>query len=238
MADERKVFPIEPVLALVAGHKHVQTRDLAEFLLGRTVNDDTLQKAAGPFAAAWLARWYPSFMDLDWQKDANWPEFVARCRGILGDQISLCPLAGRTKALADDVLDALEESRSALARQTAAAAGLEAKVRELKGAETRAESCKAEIDKLEKQVKKQKADMAALQRQVAEFNGKMPVSHDELMQNIKDAIKDGLKGVSIGAAVTGTVEAAAEAEAPQKAEVSEDDFGFNSSSTNNDGFGF
>ncbi len=82
--------------------------------------------------------------------------------------------------------------------------------------------------------------MNGLNRKLSEFEGKVAIDHEDLMQNIKDAIKDGLKGLSIGHAVANTIEAASDssADAVVESEV-EDDFGFGSnSSKDSDGFGF
>ena len=81
--------------------------------------------------------------------------------------------------------------------------------------------------------------MGGLRKQVAEFQGKVAVSHDDLMQTIKDAIKDGLKGMVVGGAAGAAVAGADAAEAaPAEENAVPDDFGFGSSGSNSDGFGF
>ena len=72
MADDRKVFPLETVLALVTGKKDVNVQELAGFITGRSVTCAACAAAVGPFAAAWLARWYPKFMDMDWAEGQDW----------------------------------------------------------------------------------------------------------------------------------------------------------------------
>ena len=84
-----------------------------------------------------------------------------------------------------------------------------------------------------------KTDMGGLRRQVAEFQGKVAINHDELMQSIKDAIKDNLKNITVGVAAAGVAGEAAAAEEPAQEEGGvPDDFGFGTSGANSDGFGF
>lgn len=240
MADDRKVFPLESVLALVTGKKDADVKELAGFIAGRSVTCAACAAAVAPFAAAWLARWYPKFMDFEWAEGQDWAAFVAKWRKALGDNVSLTPMDGRTRALAAQALDALAEANAAATRQSEAVVKLEARVRELEPFEARAEAAQKKCDELEGKIKAMKTDMGGLNRQIAEFQGKVAVSHDELMQTIKDAIKDGLKGMVVGgAAAAGAAGAAVADEAQPAAESSvPDDFGFGTSGADADGFGF
>lgn len=240
MADDRKVFPLESVLALVTGKKDADVKELAGFIAGRSVTCAACAAAVAPFAAAWLARWYPKFMDVEWAEGQDWAAFVAKWRKALGDNVSLTPMDGRTKALAARALDALAEANAAATRQSEAVVKLEARVRELEPFEARAEAAQKKCDELEGKIKAMKTDMGGLNRQIAEFQGKVAVSHDELMQTIKDAIKDGLKGMVVGGAAAAGAAGAATAEEAQPAAESSvpDDFGFGTSGADADGFGF
>lgn len=238
MADDRKIFPVETVLELVAGKKDADVRELASYILGKTVDNPVCASAAGPFAAAWLARWYPKFMDMEWKEGQSWESFVKQCAASLGNSVSLTPMSGRTKELANQVLDVITDTSNSLLRQTEANVKLEKRIKELEPLEARANSAQKKCDNLENTIKSMKADMGALQRSAAAFQGKLAVDHDELMQNIKDAIKDGLKGLSIGSAVAATVEAATSADATPQEDSVPDDFGFGSSGPDADGFGF
>lgn len=238
MADDRRIFPIETVLELVAGKKDADTSGLASYLLGRTLPDSASAKAAAPFAAAWLARWYPKFAELEWKEGEDWNQFVLQGKTRLGDNLSLSPITGRLRTLGDQALDALKSAHESLMRQTDAAAKLEQRVRELEPLENSIKALQKKNDELEGKLKIMKTDMGALQRQVSGFQGKMAVDNDELMQTIKDAIKDGLKGLAIGGAATaGTAAALAEAETPI-IEEEEDEFGFGKSKSADDEFGF
>ena len=199
MSDsDRKVFPVESVLALVVGKEGVDIKDIAGYVVGRSIACDCCATPGRePFAAAWLARWYPKFMDLTWSEDQSWEGFVTRGRGMLGDNVSLTPMDGRTKALAGQTLDYLADTFASLSAQTAAVVKLEERVRELEPAEARAEALQKKCDELEAKIKTMNSDMGGLRKEVAEFQGKVAVSHDDLMQTIKDAIKDGLKGIEV-----------------------------------------
>ena len=239
MSDtSRKVFPVESVLALVVGKEGVDVKEIAGFVAGRSVACDTCAKAVGPFAAAWLARWYPKFADLNWVEGQSWEAFVNTGRSMLGDNVSLTCMDGLTKTLCDKVLTYLGDTYASMAAQTAAAAALEERVRALEPAEARAATLSKKVDELEAKIKTMNTDMGGLRKQVAEFQGKVAINHDELMQSIKDAIKDNLKNITVGVAAAGVAgEAAAEEPAQEEGGVP-DDFGFGTSGANSDGFGF
>lgn len=239
MSDtSRKVFPVESVLALVVGKEGIDIKEIAGFVAGRSLACDCCARAVGPFAAAWLARWYPKFTELNWVEGQAWDAFVNTGRSMLGDNVSLTPMDGYTKALCDQTLKALADSYSSMAAQTAAAAALEERVRALEPAEARAESLSKKVDELEAKIKAMNTDMGGLRKQVAEYQGKVAISHDDLMMTIKDAIKDGLKGMVVGGAAAAGVAGAAEEAPVQEENAVPDDFGFGSSGANSDGFGF
>jgi len=239
MADTRKIFPTEQVMELVAGRQGANVNEIASHILGRPVTCAQCAKTAAPFATAWLARWYPRFMDMDWKEGENWNAFVRQAKTALGENISIASMSGHMKALADQTLDALMDARESLQRQTDAAARLEAKVRELEPLAGINKALQKKNDELECKLKAMKTEMGGLQRKVNEFQGKLAIDNDELMQTIKDAIKDGLKGLSVGVAAGG---AAAVASGPDETAPAEDavpdDFGFGASGADSDGFGF
>ncbi|MDR1659765.1 MAG: hypothetical protein LBR94_05425 [Desulfovibrio sp.] len=244
MSDtDRKVFPVESVLALVAGKGGVDIKDIAGYVTGRSLACDQCARAAGPFAAAWLARLYPKFSELEWKEDMSWDAFIAKGRRLFGDNVSLTPMDGRVRAMADQALDCLADSFKSLQSQTAAAAGLEERVRVLEPLEAKSVALQKRCDDLEDKIKSVNTDLGGLRRQAAGFQGKVAVDHDELMRSIKDAIKDGLKdglkgfaagGVAAGAAIT-----AGDGEnAPAGESAVPVDFGFGASGSDGDGFGF
>lgn len=220
MADDRRIFPTETVLELVTGKKGADVREIATYITGQPVTCANCAQAAAPFAAAWLARWYPKFMDMDLKDD--WNTFVASAKSRLGDNISITPMTGQLKKLTGDVLDHIKETRESLLRQTDAAVKLEQKVRELEPLDSALKALQKKNNELEEKLKSAKTEMGALQRKVNEFQGKLPIDNSELMQTIKSAIKDGLKGMAV-AAPSAQASSDAEPQAKQAAPVSEED---------------
>lgn len=225
MADERRIFPTETVLELVTGKKGADVRDVATYIIGRPMPDASSTQAAAPFASAWLARWYPKFMDMDWKDDGDWAAFLANAKARLGDNISITPMTGQLKTLANGVLDHIKEAKESLLRQTDAAVKLEQKVHELEPLEAALKALQKKNDELEGKLKTAKSDMATLQRKVNEFQGKMAVDNSELMQTIKSAIKDGLKGMAIASPASSVPgdQTSAPQEAAMAAPISEED---------------
>ena len=85
-----------------------------------------------------------------------------------------------------------------------------------------------------------KTEMNGLNRKLSEFEGKVAIDHEDLMQNIKDAIKDGLKGLSIGHAVANTIEAASDPQRTllSKAKLKMISVLVQTAAKDSDGFGF
>lgn len=240
MAEDRKIFPVGQVLELVTGKDGADTSSLVAFITGRSNLGPEAAKAAAPFAFAWLARWYPKFMDMEWKADQTWEAYLRQASHILGNHVSLEPMSGRFKDIANSALDAIEESQASLTRQTEAAMKLEKEVKQLQPLQGLVEAAQKKSDELEARLKSMKTEMNALNRKLLEFEGKVPMDSEELMRNIQDAIKDGLKGMTFAAGAAAAASApAAESEGaaePQK-QSGEDEWGFGSSSSN-DEFGF
>ena len=175
MADsERRVFPIETVLALAAGKKDCDLREIAGYILGESINCNCKALVAAPFAAAWIARLYPKFADLVWNEEKEtWSNFVVRGAQIFGDKVSLPAMAGGMKATCQAVLKTLADKHdevSALQREVAA---LTAQVETLKPLEAKLAAAQKKADQFEAQLKDQKKEMGALRRQTMEFQGKV-----------------------------------------------------------------
>ena len=231
MADsERRVFPIETVLALAAGKKDCDLREIAGYILGESINCNCKALVAAPFAAAWIARLYPKFADLVWNEEKEtWSNFVVRGAQIFGDKVSLPAMAGGMKVTCQAVLKTLADKHdevSALQREVAA---LTAQVETLKPLEAKLAAAQKKADQFEAQLKDQKKEMGALRRQTMEFQGKMALNEEELLDTIKNAIKENLKHISIAApAAAGAAAAAAGAAAAGAAAAAAggDEFGF------------
>ena len=235
----RKVFPLESVLALLTGKEDAAVTELAGFLTGRSLCCCSTALAA-PMAAGWLASLYPAFINMQYDESLPWANFVSGMKAQVGDNISVPPMSGRFQAMVAKVLDAMSEKADTLKAQTAEIASLQARVEELEPFRGKAEEQDKKIGQLEAKVKSQNADIGALRREMAPFQGKVPVDQQELENIIKDAIAKNLKNFTGGTAAVGAAaagEAAAEAAAEESGGVP-DSFGFGSSGANNDGFGF
>ena len=234
----RKMFPVETVLALAVAKKGADVKDIAGYITGRSIVCDACAAAVAPFAAAWLAKLSPKFLDMNYKDGDNWGDFVNQGARLLGDTISLTPMDDCLKNAVATVLDMMDDMHGTMVSQRAEIATLRQQVETLAPYQGKAEELQKKCDKLEDTIKTMKTDMGGLRRQVAEFQGKVAINHDELMQSIKDAIKDNMKNITVGVAAAGVAgEAAAEEPAQEEGGVP-DDFGFGTSGANSDGFGF
>ena len=239
MSDsERKIFPVESVLALVCGKEDADVKEIAGYMAGRSLQCDCCAKTVGMIAASWLTRLYPKFADLVWDKDEDWGSFVSRCAGELGDKISLPAMDGRWQANIEKLLAAGEAMAAEKAALQAEVAKLSAQVEALKPFEGKLADAQKKADKLDEQLKALKKDMGGMRRQLAGFEGKMAVDQEELLVAIKDAIKTNLKSVTIAAGGAAAAGAAAEGEAAAEGGAASDDFGFGGDSGASDDFGF
>jgi len=237
----RKVFPLESVLALLAGKEDAAVIEIAGFLTGRSLCCCSAALAA-PMAAGWLANLYPAFVNLQYDESQPWTKFVSRMRSQVGDSVSVPPMSGQFQAMVARVLDAMAQKTEVQKAQAEEISVLQARVEELQPFQGKAEEQDKKISQLEAKVKSQTADIGALRREMAPFQGKMPVDQQELENIIKDAITRNLKNFTGGVAAAGAAVVAGEAVAEAVAEESgggvPDSFGFGSSSPSSDGFGF
>ena len=192
----RKMFPVETVLALAVAKKGADVKDIAGYITGRSIVCDACAAAVAPFAAAWLAKLSPKFLDMNYKDGDNWGDFVNQGARLLGDTISLTPMDDCLKNAVATVLDMMDDMHGTMVSQRAEIATLRQQVETLAPYQGKAEELQKKCDKLEDTIKTMKTDMGGLRRQVAEFQGKVAINHDELMQSIKDAIKDNLFDVA------------------------------------------
>lgn len=241
MAEDRKIFPIEQVLELVTGKEGADTSNIVAFITGRSNLTPEARKAAAPFAFSWLASWYPRFMDMEYKDDQTWEAYLRQMSHMLGDKVSLAPMNGRLKNIVNQALDVIEENQAACCAHVQNAVKLDDEIKRLTPLQKQLETAQKKNDELEAKIKSMKTEMNALNRKLLEFEGKIPMDQEELMQTISDTIKNGLKGLSVAAAAASaaTNEAAGMAEAAvEEVKSEEEEWGFGSSSSGNDEFGF
>lgn len=237
----RKVFPMEPVLALVLGKEDVDVKDLAGYLSGRSVACCCCARVVGPMAAGWLASLYPQFVSLTWDQSTPWDDFVAQFKKTTGDNVSVPPMSPPMQALVVKALDCFGDQQATIEAQKTEITNLQGRIDTLEPFEGKAKDLEKKCDQLEAKVKTMTTDMGALRKELLPFQGKMAVDQQELVTMIKDTIKDNLKGFVAGAAVGGAVVAGADA-APAEEAAAESgpapEFGFGASGSDSDGFGF
>ena len=237
----RKVFPLESILALLVGKEDTAVAEIAGFLTGRSLCECSAALVA-PMAAGWLANLYPAFINLKYDASRSWASFVSGVQAQVGNNVSVPPMTGQAQAMVAKVLDGMAEKMETLKAQAAEIVALQARVEELEPFQGKAEEQDKKISQLEAKVKSQNADIGTLRKEMAPFQGKVPVDQQELETIIKDAIVKNLKNFTGGGAVAGAAAVAGEASAAVAAEENSggvpDSFGFGSSGADNDGFGF
>lgn len=243
MSDEaRKVFPIENVLALVVGKEDADTREIVGYLAGRTIECCCCGQVIAPMATGWLASLYPAFINMEWDTSTPWERFVADMKSSVGYTVSVPPMSQALQARVGKVLDCMADTMASMEAMKAEIAKLTVRVEELEPYEGKAQELDKKCGQLEAKIKTMNTDMGGLRSQLAPFQGMIPVDQQGLESIIKDAIKTNMKGLVVGGAV-GAVAGAAAAEAVAEEAPANDggpaaDFGFGSSGSDGDGFGF
>ena len=167
----RKMFPVETVLALAVAKKGADVKDIAGYITGRSIVCDACAAAVAPFAAAWLAKLSPKFLDMNYKDGDNWGDFVNQGARLQGDTISLPPMDDCLKNAVATVLDMMDDMHGTMVSQRAEIATLRQQVETLAPYQGKAEELQKKCDKLEDTIKTMKTDMGGLRRQVAEFQG-------------------------------------------------------------------
>lgn len=238
----RKVFPMETVLALVMGKEDVDVRDLAGYLTGRSIACCCCAKLVAPMAAGWLAGIYPQFVGLEWEETTSWENFVSQMKSSLGDNVSVTPMDARRQAMVGKVLDGAADAQGTIEAQTKEIANLQARVEALEPFQARTQELEKKCAQLEGKVKTLTTDAGNLRKQLLPFQGKVAVDQEGLETIIKDAIKANMKGLVVGGAAAagaaGAEDTPVEEAAPEADNGPAAEFGFGSSGSNNDGFGF
>lgn len=238
----RKVFPMEDVLALVVGKADANNKEIVGYLAGRSIDCCCCSKVLAPMATGWLATLYPAFINMEWDESTPWDTFVSKVKSSVGDSVSVPTMTPALQARMAKVLDSVADVQATLEAQKAQISSLTARVEELEPFEGKAAELEKKCDQLEAKVKTMTTDMNGLRKDLMPFQGKIPVDQQGLEGIIKDAIKANMKGLVVagaGAAVAGAVAAdAAVAEEPVADGSPAPDFGFGTSGSDSDGFGF
>lgn len=254
MSDEgRRIFPMETVLGVVAGKGGADVLELLGFAVKREVSDDC-RPAVNPMVKGWLYSLNPAFMKLAYNENTPYPAWVVDQKRKLGDNVSITPIPATELDGIEALFEAVEnakqtaEDKEAEAEEAAAAqAAAEAEVKKLTPFKKKAEDLEKKVAQLEEKNNALAAEAKELKAKLASFDGKVAVDEGDLEKSVKDIVSKAVKaamGGLIAAGGAAAVEGAAAAEDFTAEEPAADTggvpdtFGFGTSGSDGDGFGF
>ena len=181
----RKMFPVETVLALAVAKKGADVKDIAGYITGRSIVCDACAAAVAPFAAAWLAKLSPKFLDMNYKDGDNWGDFVNQGARLLGDTISLTPMDDCLKNAVATVLDMMDDMHGTMVSQRAEIATLRQQVETLAPYQGKAEELQKKCDKLEDTIKTMKTDMGEHMFPPTSVSEENQDRYSEIMSQVK-----------------------------------------------------
>lgn len=240
-AEDRRVFKMDTVLALLADKDGNDVADMTTFLLGREVASQDAPVARN-LIKAWIYSQHPAFMKNRFEEGQVYEEWVGKMKKEHGDNVSVPAIPAAEAAPVIAALDTLESARKDVADMKEQVAGFESQVAELEPFKGQAEELEKKVAGLEEKVGKLEEENAGLKKKTKEFEGKVPVNEGELESTVKDivskAVKDAVASMPVGAAAGAAVGEAAAEEPAEEESSAPDDFGFGSSGGDSEGFGF
>ena len=215
MSDsERKIFPVETVLALVSGKEDADVREIAGYITGRSMVCPKMAKSVAAFAGAWLARLYPKFADMVYES-------------------CLAALDAMDKAFAE--VDAL---KAEVAKQAAEIEALKPLEGALEAAKKQADQLDAQLKAQKKDMGALRRQAAGFEGKIALDEEELL---DTIKRTIKDNLKN-ITVAAGGAAAAGAVAGEAAAEggeaAAEEAPAEDESMGFGFGDDDSTGFGF
>ena len=189
----RKMFPVETVLALAVAKKGADVKDIAGYITGRSIVCDACAAAVAPFAAAWLAKLSPKFLDMNYKDGDNWGDFVNQGARLLGDTISLPPMDDCLKNAVATVLDMMDDMHGTMVSQRAEIATLRQQVETLAPYQGKAEELQKKCDKLEDTIKGFKGILEGKYDHLAESDFYMLGSIDQAVAKYEARIQQEAK---------------------------------------------
>lgn len=256
MSDEgRRVFAMETALGVVAGKGGDDVLDFMGYAVGRSI-DDEYRPAVAPVVKGWLYSMNPEFMKVAPDKDLSFDLWASDQKKKLGDNVSITPMPDVESAAVNALIETLEAAKQTAADKEAEAEearaakeAADAEVAALAPFKKKAGELEAKVAQLEEQKGALAAELAELKAKLASFDGKVAVDEKDIEKSVKDivtkAVKDSLGGLVAagGVAVAGAdgaedAPAAFEEAAAEETGGVPDTFGFGSSGSDGDGFGF
>lgn len=242
MSEDRKIFPMESALEVVANKASEGRTEFLSFVSQRSLCDDTVGFVS-PVVRGWLFSLYPEFAKMPPAPEQGYGIWLDEQKKKFGDNVSVAPMVAEEVKDLYAVLDSMEAMQEAVAEKDAAIAELTANLAAAEPFKAKAEKLEKNVESLEEKNKGLNEEVGKLKAEVAGFAGKVAINESDLEQSIKDlvsrAVKDALASLPVGAAAPAG-DGAASAEAAPAAESSApiDDFGFGASGSDGDGFGF
>ena len=254
MSDQgRRIFPMETALNVVAGKGGADVLDFLGFAVNREVSDEC-RPAVNPMVKGWLYSLNPDFMKVAYNESTSYSAWVADQKRKLGDNVSMTPMSAGDLAGIEALFDMVEnakqtaEDKEAEAEEAQAAqAAAEAEAKKLAPFKKKAEDLEKKVAQLEEKNNALNAEIKELKAKAAAFDGKVAVDEGDLEKSVKDIVSKAVKAALGGLVAAGGVAALAEgagADEPAAEEAAADaggvpdTFGFGTSGSDGDGFGF
>ena len=246
MSDERKIFPMETALGVLANKESEDVLGFMSYAAQRDVCE-CCRPVVSPVVRGWLMSLQPEFVAAANDPNSGTPTWVTQYKSSLGDNISVPAMPESEVTSLAALLDSLEAMVQTAEAKTAEADEANATVKKLEPFKAKAEKLEADKAALEDKVKALNEEIAKLKKETAAFVGKVAIDQAGLEKSVTDmvasAVKEALAKLPVaaaGAAVAGEVAAGdgAAAVAEETSGGVPDTFGFGSSGASDDGFGF
>ena len=247
--DGRKIFSMETALGVIAEQENPQVRDLLAFAIGRPVCQCCI-KAVSPMVKGWLMCLQPNFFNLQYNGSVSFTIWAEEQKAKFGDNVSITPIPANDVKGMHALLDLVDEAKRTATEKTEeadaaneAAEAAKAEAKALAPFKKKAEDLQQKVAGLEEAAKGLTADMSKMKTEMAAFDGKVAINDKEIEKAVKDIITKAVGTMSFAAAGAAGAAAGAAAAVEEVAAVEEtggvpDTFGFGTSGSAGDGFGF
>ena len=247
--DGRKIFSMETALGVIAEQENPQVRDLLAFAIGRPVCQCCI-KAVSPMVKGWLMCLQPNFFNLQYNGNVSFTIWAEEQKAKFGDNVSITPIPANDVKGMHALLDLVDDAKRTATEKTEeaeaaneAAEAAKAEAKALAPFKKKAEDLQQKVAGLEEAAKGLTADMAKMKTEMAAFDGKVAINDKEIEKAVKDIITKAVGTMSFAAAGAAGAAAGAAAALEEVAAVEEtggvpDTFGFGTSGSDGDGFGF
>lgn len=244
MSEDRKIFPIEAALHVIAKKPSDVATEFLSFAVQRPVCEKSCA-VVSPMVRGWLFCLQPEFAQMAPAPEQGFGIWVDDQKKRFGDNISIPPMEAAELAELNSLLDSIAAMKEGLAEKDTVIADLKGKLAAAEPFKGKAEKLEKDKAALEEKNAAFKEEVGKLKSELSAFSGKVAINEADLEQSVKDlvsrAVKDALAALPVAAATAaaaGEAGAAAGEAAVEETSAPIDDFGFGNSGSNSDGFGF